>query len=236
MIDSTYTDIKIVDVLNGDFDKPNISTINKDIYAGNYFVIEDNTIYDADKNALKTLVQGDYFYDDSSTPIQWFIASDEKHHEFRDNKYNNTYLGDKGISFLIGDWNVDQGEKELTDTQKNNLPSLVIQMAGETGENDGGGINAWESDEVDQEKEFGFVIGIMVLEDDINNSVTGYDTFYETYTLITELIKEYRTSKQCINDNLFTNRQTRWGYDSIIYNEYKRPVVVGALLNTIKYR
>ena len=234
MVDTGYTNVKIVDVLNGDLDDPNISTINKDVFTGNYFVKADNSIYDADKNLLTTLTKGRFFFNDSD--IKFFLTSDNQLREFRENKWNNTHIGDKGISFLVGHWDIDQNEKKLTNQQKNNLPSIIIQIQGEASAENPDGINVWEGEGVDDAKTFSFITGLMCLEEDINSNITGYDSFRELQNLVDQLTQDFRLHKECDEDNFFTDRYTRWGQNTIILNEYKRPVVVGALLNTVQYR
>lgn len=225
-INETAYNCKIVDVVDGDLTNPNILTIlDTPAY---YFVKEDSTIYDENKNIVLILVQGDSFI---SNDITYFIASDGYYHEFRENKYNNTILGDLGISLKMGQFDVKKDETELTNEHRSNLPEIIIQMDQQSN------VNALESKGTDSEKAFMFSIAIMCLEDDINNNITGYDEYYRIEDLMLELIYEYFESTQCALDTPFagTNRGFEWFYDELIYNEYIRPVVVGTLFNTITY-
>ncbi|MCP4991554.1 MAG: hypothetical protein GY928_37500 [Colwellia sp.] len=191
--------------------------------AGNYYVKDDNTIYDESLNVVQVLTTGDAFTVDS---IPYFINSELNVNE-NGNQWNNTLLGDNGISLVIGGgFNID----EQTDFSLWTAPQISIVFDKVLD------VNALERTSTTRNKELNFDIDIFVKETNSMESIdsTGYDELNRVDSLLNTFIYDYFNTKKCAHD-LGTISYKDHFYDLEKIGE-ERPTVLAIKTNRLTFR
>lgn len=169
--------VKYVDVV--DDINPNIP--------GNYFVKEDNIVYDETKTLVYEAVSGDKFYAPSIEQY-YFINSKDKFLALSD-KDNNSRIGDEGIFVSFGDVDLNSSDP----IPINEIPSIKFTI--ETEEP----TDALANTNVDTNRILNFSIRIIVDESNLHTNIgaTGYNQTNIVKGLVEKWIKEYYISSQC---------------------------------------
>lgn len=217
--------IKIVDYKVENISDENSEYINVNV-PGNYFVKEDNSIYDQNLTLIQALNVGDSFTYDPDSLIEYFIASDENEHELND-QWNNSLLGDNGISITMGGLDVETEEDE-ENFKTWTVPQVKLQFGAMLG------VNALERKNTADNKDFEWAIFIAVKELDAYENMSGYDELNRVKSIMSELIYDFGNSKLCAH--AFPNTsELNWEYDFVTVYE-SRPMVVTAIENKLTYR
>lgn len=215
--------IRIVDYkiepINNILDKSYIN-VNKTGYS---FVKEDNAVYDEGLNLIQILIKGDTFIIDG---ITYFVDSELRAHE-KNNQWNNSLLGDNGISIIIGG---GFDIKEDTDLSLWTAPQISLVFDKVLN------VNALERKSTTSEKEFNFDIDILVHETDSYESIdsTGYDELNRVDSLLNTFIYDYFNTKKCAHDLGAVSYKDHF-YDLEKYIE-ARPSVVAIKTNRLTFR
>lgn len=194
--------------------------INENII-GNSFVKADNSIYDETGTLVQSLVKGDSFV---MNTVTYFLPSNLEVVELG-LQWNNTLIGDYGISLEIGGFSIDEKD-DLSKLWR--TPQIIIEM-GEESEIDVMERDGNTSTEF-KKLTFDFIILVSEVEDIFKNK-TGYGETNRVEKILSTIIYDFTQWTQCgrkLPVMKWTHKMAQ------IY--VQRPMVISAYGNTIKYR